>query len=245
MATGRRKFTMEQTKQSKERMGNPKKKGPTPSTSGQSPAAMPLSDADKSVKLQEQAIKIAFLEKQLAKQLKGIANQVSSQNSQASLPDSQASLSDDSTSQSGMKRKSPPIVNAVVLSSNGMKKHIKEIVKHEIWRTRKFVNNQDQVKDICKDIMQISDQLKPLWEDTKNRKAYIKSMAQNYGQTICSAINEKRSNIQSAVQKVYTKRFKDGLYMPTHNEFREIIIVDNGLPGLGLENRPRSPKITR
>ena len=140
------------------------------------------------------------------------------------LPDSQASLSDDSTSRSGTKRKPPSIVSAVVLSSNGMKKHIKEIVKHEIWRTRKFVNNQDQIEDVCQDIMEISDQLKPLWEDTKNRKAYIKSMAQNYGQTICSAINEKRSNIQSAVQKVYTKRFKDGLYMPTHNEFREIVM---------------------
>ena len=97
-----------------------------------------------------------------------------------------------------------------------MKKHVKEIVKHEIWRTRKFVNNQDQVEDNCKDIMQIYDQLKPLWDDTKNRKAYVKSMAQNYGQTVCSAINEKRTNIQSALQKAYTKRFKDGLSSHAH-----------------------------
>ena len=49
-------------------------------------------------------------------------------------------------------------------------------------------------------------------------------MAQNYGQTICSAINEKRKNIQSALQKVYTKRFKEGLYMPTYKEIREIVL---------------------
>ena len=49
-------------------------------------------------------------------------------------------------------------------------------------------------------------------------------MAQNYGQTVCSAINEKRTNIQSALQKVYTKRFKEGLYMPTHKEIREIVL---------------------
>ena len=141
------------------------------------------------------------------------------------MPDSQASLSDDSTSQSGKKRKPPPILNAVLLSSNGMKKHIKEIVKHEIWRTRKFVNNQDQVEDICDNIMQLSDQLKPLWEDRKNRKAYVKLLAQNYGQTICSAIkNEKRTNIQSALQKAYTKRFKEGLPMPTHKEIRDIVL---------------------
>ena len=224
MATTRRKSTVEQTKQSKERVGNPKKKAPTPSKSGQSSTAMPLSEEDKAIKLQEQALKIAFLEKELAKRFKSATeNQVSSENYQAYLPGSQASLSDDSTSQSGKKRKPPPILNAVLLSSNGMKKHIKEIVKHEIWRTRKFVNNQEQVEDVCKDIMQLSDQLKSLWEETKNRNAYVKSMAQNYGQTICSAINEKRSNIQSALQKVYTKRFKEGLYMPTYKEFREIV----------------------
>ena len=69
MATTCRKSTMEQTKQSREKMGNPKKKAPTPSKSGKSSAAMPLSDTEKSVKLQEQAIIIAFLEKELAKKV--------------------------------------------------------------------------------------------------------------------------------------------------------------------------------
>ena len=36
----------------------------------------------------------------------------------------------------------------------------REIVRHEIWCTRKFVNNEDQIKDICEDIMHLSDQLK-------------------------------------------------------------------------------------
>ena len=131
-------------------MGNPKKKAPTPSKSGESTAVMPLSDDDKTVKLQNMAIKLAFLEKQLNRQLKGTAGiQVSYQNSQASFPDSQASLSDDSASHSEKKRKPPPIAGAIVLSSNGMKKHIKEIVKHQIWPTRKFVNNQDQIEEIC------------------------------------------------------------------------------------------------
>ena len=136
MATTRRQSTVEKNKQSKEKMGNPKKKVPTPSKSGQSAAAKPLSDEEKTEKLQRQAIQIAFLEKQLNRQLTGTTGiQVSYQNSQASFPDSQASLSEDSASHSEKKRKPPPIVNAVVLSSNGMKKHIKEIVKHEIWRT--------------------------------------------------------------------------------------------------------------
>ena len=125
MATTRRQST-EKNKQSKEKMGNPKKKVPTPSKSGQSAAAKPLSDEEKTEKLQRQAIQIAFLEKQLNKQLKGTTGiQVSYQNSQASL-------SDDSTSHSKKKRKPPPIAGAIVLSSNGMKKHVKEIVKHEI-----------------------------------------------------------------------------------------------------------------
>ena len=67
-------------------------------------------------------------------------------------------------------------------------------------------------------------QLKLLWEDRKNRKAYVKSIAQNYGQTICSAINEKRTNIPSALQKAYTKRFKEGLLMPTYKEIRDIVL---------------------
>ena len=37
-----------------------------------------------------------------------------------------------------------------LLPSNGMKKHIREIVGHEIWGTGKFVNNEDQILDILR-----------------------------------------------------------------------------------------------
>ena len=74
------------------------------------------------------------------------------------------------------------------------------------------------------------------YSNRKNRKAYIKSIAQNYGQTICSAINEKRLNIQSAVQKVYTKRVKEGLYVPTHKEMREIV-MRRGLDYIDTERK--------
>ena len=66
--------------------------------------------------------------------------------------------------------------------------------------------------------------LKPLLEDPKNKKAYIKSLAQNYGQTICSAINERRTNIQSALQKAYTKQFLEGLPMPTYKELKAVVM---------------------
>ncbi len=180
----------------------------------------PLTDDEKTVKLQEQELKIAALEMKLAGSQK---KQGCIGDSQGSLTDSQASVPSVVSSEQEKKRKASTVSSAVVLSNAGLKKHIKEIVKLDIWRTRKFVNNQDQVEEICAELLEISDQLKPLWEDTKNRKAYIKSLAQNYGGVICSTINEKRTNIQSALQKAYTKRFCKGEAMPTYKELRAVV----------------------
>ena len=61
-------------------------------------------------------------------------------------------------------------------------------------------------------------------------------MAQKYGQTICSAINEKRTNIQSALQKVYIKRYCSGLPMPTHKELKDIV-MRKGLDYIDTERK--------
>ena len=180
-----------------------------------------MTDDEKTVKLQEQELKIAALEMKLAGSEKKLA---SVGGSQGSLTDSQASVRSVVSSEQDKKHKAPTISSAIVLSSAGLKKHIKEIVKLDIWRTRKFVNNQDQIEEICGELLEISDQLKPLLEDTKNRKAYIKSLAQNYGGVICSAINEKRTNIQSALQKAYTKRYCSGEWMPTYKELKAVVL---------------------
>ena len=210
-----RNSTAERTKESRERMvSNSGKKGPIP-------AGRPLTDDEKTVKLQEQELKIAALEMKLAGSQKKLANVA---DSQGSLTDSQASIPSVVSSEQDKKRKSPTISSAVVLSNAGLKKHIKEIVKSHIWRTRKFVNNQDQVEDICGELLEISDQLKPLLEDRKNRKAYVKSLAQNYGRVICSTINETRTNIQSALQKAYIKRYCSGEFMPTYKELRSVVL---------------------
>ncbi len=213
-----RKSTAEKTKESRERMASNsgKKAQPPPGR-----PARPLTDDEKTVKLQEQELKIAALEMKLAGSQK---KQGCIGDSQGSLTDSQASVPSVVSSEQEKKRKASTVSSAVVLSNSGLKKHIKEIVKLDIWRTRKFVNNQDQVEEICAELLEISDQLKPLWEDTKNRKAYIKSLAQNYGGVICSTINEKRTNIQSALQKAYTKRFSKGEAMPTYKELRAVVL---------------------
>ena len=188
-----------------------------------------MTDAQKSAKLQEQALKIAALEMKLAGQTKNQGKtgnpQASSQaSSQASLTDSQASVPTVVSSLQEKKRKAASISSAVVLSNSGLKNHIKELVKQEIFRTRKFVNNVDQIEEICDELLELSEMLEPLLDDPKNRKAYVKSLAQNYGQTVCSAINEKRTNVQSALQKVYVKRYCSGLPMPTHTEMKEIVL---------------------
>ena len=205
----------------------------SPPTSGSSPGGRPLTDQEKSVKLQEQALKIAALEMRLAASTK---KQGSVGDSQGSLTDSQGSVPSVVSSELDKKRKAPQISSAVVLSNTGLKKHIKDLVKLEVWRTRKFVNNEDQIEEICEELLEISEMLKPLLDDPKNKKAYIKSLAQNYGQTICSAINERRTNIQSALQKAYTKRFLEGHPMPTHKELKDVILR-RGLDYIDIERK--------
>ena len=139
-----------------------KKAQPPPGKSGR-----PLTDDEKTVKLQEQELKIAALEMKLAGSEKKLAKVG---DSQGSLTDSQASVPSVVSSEQEKKRKASTISSAVVLSSAGLKKHIKELVKLDIWRTRKFVNKQEQVEEICGELLEISDQLKPLLEDTKKIK---------------------------------------------------------------------------
>ena len=84
--------------------------------------------------------------------------------------------------------------------SSGLEDHIIAIVKQQIWRTCKFISNQDQLLHVCGQIMGMSPELNKYVDKALKkevREAYIASLATNYGEKICGATS-KRTLLTSA-----------------------------------------------
>ena len=84
--------------------------------------------------------------------------------------------------------------------SSELTAHICAIVKQEIWRTCKFISNDKQLLHVCRQIMEYSEELAQYIAEGVEKdvqEAYIASLAKNFGEKICGAINGLRTTVQA------------------------------------------------
>ena len=100
-----------------------------------------------------------------------------------------------------------------------------EFVKTEIWRETKFLGNEDELDRVCKEIMVSMPQFSAMVsEDDAEMDENIAAFCDIYGNEICKAINTRRSIVQGALGKAYTKRFLAGKPMPTPAQIKNIVL---------------------
>lgn len=214
----------------------PGKKSPKPTSS--SAPSKELTDDDKTLKLQANELKILELQKQLAT-LQG--NQGSGQNSVAEAKETVGASKENPSAAPKRKLKLGTESAYEIPLSGELEAHVIAITKQEIWRTVKFISNEEQLKLVCAQIMAYSEELSQYVADNLKKEvkeAYIASLAKNYGEKICGAINSIRTNVQSNIRKAYVERAMKGLPMPTPAEMLHVIkrkdlIMDSDKPKEG------------
>ncbi len=212
------------------------KKSPIPPPSSAPPK--PLTGDDKTLKLQANELEILELKKKLAA-LEG--NQGSEQNPMAEGQENVGTSKPNLPPPTKKKLKLGTESAYEIPLSGELEAHVIAITKQEIWRTCKFISNEEQLKLVCAQIMAYSEELSQYIADNLKqevKEAYIASLAKNYGEKICGAINSIRTNVQSNIRKAYVERAIAGKPMPTPAEMLHVIkrkdlIMDSDKPKEG------------
>ncbi len=98
-------------------------------------------------------------------------------------------------------------------------------VKTEIWRDAKFLSTEGEIAEVALDCMKNLSQLHHLLRDVSDEELAqnIANMVNIYGNVITKAINQRRTDVTSALKKAYDKRAESGAKMPTPAELRDVI----------------------
>ena len=197
-----------------------------------------LSEAEKTVKLQANELKILELQKKLA-ELTG--KQGGDQNSMAQVNQNDGPPPLQPPAPASKKKVKLVAQKYDIPVSSELIAHILAIVKQEIWRTCKFISNDKQLLQVCRQIMECSEELSQYVAEGVEKEvqeAYIASLAQNFGEKICGAINTLRTTVQANLRKAYVERAMAGLPMPTpaqllHVVKRKDLVMDDDKPAEG------------
>ena len=98
-------------------------------------------------------------------------------------------------------------------------------VKTEIWRDVKFLSTEGEIAEVALDCMKNLSQLHHLLRDVSDEELdqNVANMVNIYGNVITKAINQRRTDVTSALKKAYDKRAESGAKMPTPAELRDVI----------------------
>ena len=120
------------------------------------------------------------------------------------------------------KRGSP--VTARIPQGGDLPDKITKYVEENTWRETKLLANNKEVMVVCADIMANVPEFQALVKkDEVNKDENIEAFFEVYKKTVCKAINEKRSNVQSALKKAYERRVIGGDSVPTLKQLKSII----------------------
>ena len=122
-----------------------------------------------------------------------------------------------STIQALNSKKSKRQVVGKLKVSTEIEEKVKELagmLGPKLWRTTKFINNEEQEYEACKIVMKALHEMKDCVEDN------IDAFVATYGGTVCKTINDARSNAQSGMKKAYLeyKAANPKFKMPTPKE---------------------------
>lgn len=122
---------------------------------------------------------------------------------------------------------------------------IKEFVKTEIWRETKFLGSDEELDRVCKEIILTMPEFAAMAsKDMAEMDENIEVFCDVYGGEICKAINTKRSSVQGALGKAYTKRFLAGKTMPTPAQLKTVILR-KGLVPAAIPEGTEGEELTR
>lgn len=95
-----------------------------------------------------------------------------------------------------------------------------------LWRTTKFLANDDQLKVVAQQVMLLIPETKALLQgkDGVDLDNTIGAFLKIYGGTLCTAINDSRSDTQSGMKTAYLERFSTGAPMPTPPQLLKVIL---------------------
>ena len=120
--------------------------------------------------------------------------------------------------------------------SSELKERVVVVTGTELWRTCKFLANEDQLFEACEFVMaNIPETAALVDEENEDKEVNIMAFNENYGETICRTINVKRGDVQSGLKKAYEARVASGRSVPTPKQLAEVIRRQ------GLEYDPEDP----
>ena len=131
------------------------------------------------------------------------------------------------------------------MPNDEFRKYIRNVGVKKIFGEVKFTSSDEEVKRVLADILDGSSQgprLKALKKHSKelwNRQ--LDACMVHYKQVVTNAINANRNNAQQALRKVWIKREKEGLPLPTAKQLAAValrhrlaVCQEDGLEGEAL-----------
>lgn len=120
--------------------------------------------------------------------------------------------------------------NQLVLSlNNGVKDQVILLSGKKgqcIWRTTKFLANESQLLSVCHQVMLEIPETKVILDgkDGPELKQILKAFSKSYGNALCTAINDARSEVQSGLKTAYLERSGTGASMPNSMQLLNVIL---------------------
>jgi hypothetical protein len=118
-------------------------------------------------------------------------------------------------------------------------KKFKELTKEFLWRTCKFLNNDDQLHLAVMEIMDQIPEIKAKYLDLTDKSeidANVKGFVETYGGAVTSTLNTYRSDCQAGVRNAYIERALAKKPLPTPKQMLNIILRRDIDPDQNPEN---------
>lgn len=116
----------------------------------------------------------------------------------------------------------------------------KEIVdegKTILWRTSKFLSDEDELFAAMALVLSHIPELNAKFlVDNEDKDDYVQAFVDNYGTKLTNAVNTSQSNAQQGLRKAYVKRCIEGKKMPTPKDMLNLAMRKD------LEFDPNDPK---
>lgn len=120
---------------------------------------------------------------------------------------------------------------------------VKTKTKGSLWRTCKFVANEQQLERVCRKICLDTDEGKAKFKELSEEEFddYVIDFTDLYGKMVLKDMNEQRNSVQQALKKVWLEARKEGLHVKSKDLLtvilREDLIDPEGEPGKFAQNR--------
>ena len=93
-----------------------------------------------------------------------------------------------------------------------------------LWPICKFLASEQQLNEACEKLMGKMSEFKTYLDDERTKEDYIMAFVAAYGETVCKALNNSRSDAQSGLKKEYERLVTNGEAVPTPAQLKTVIL---------------------